>query len=73
MGEQRMTLNYRVPDKQRLEWAMRIVEELGDRPPKTQQEVYAMEQLILHERQKTEIVVQALRRRRAVFSGLLEV
>lgn len=61
MAEERLQLNYRVPDQQRLEWAQKIVEELGDRPPKTQQEVYAMEQLILHERQSTEIVVQALR------------
>lgn len=61
MAERRMTLNYRVPDKQRLEWAQRIVAEMGDRPAKTQTEVYAREQILLHERQKTEIVVQALR------------
>ncbi len=61
MAERRMTLNYRVPDKQRLEWAQRIVAEMGDRPAKTPTEVYAREQIILHERQKTEIVVQALR------------
>ncbi|MEO6787183.1 MAG: LamG-like jellyroll fold domain-containing protein [Chthoniobacteraceae bacterium] len=61
MAERRMTLNYRVPDKQRLEWAQRIVAEMGDRLPKTPTEVYAREQIILHERQKTEIVVQALR------------
>ena len=50
MAEQRMTLKYRVPDQQRLEWARRIVESLGDKAPTTQQEVYATEQLILHER-----------------------
>ena len=61
MAERRMTMKYRVPDKQRLEWAKRIIEEMGDRPPKSQPEVYAREQLILHERQQTEIVVQALR------------
>jgi hypothetical protein len=61
MAEQRMTLNYRVPDKQRVEWAQRTVEAMGDRLAKTPTEVYAREQLILHERQKTEIVVQALR------------
>lgn len=61
MAERRMTLNYRVPDKQRLEWAQRIVTEMGDRLAKTPTEVYAREQIILHERQKTEIVVQALR------------
>ncbi len=61
MVERRMTLNYRVPDKQRLEWAKRIVAEMGDRLPKTTAEIYAREQIFLHERQKTEIVLQALR------------
>ncbi len=61
MEEKRMTMMYRVPDKQRLEWAQRIVAEIGDRLAKTQTEVYAREQIILHERQQTEIVVQALR------------
>ena len=61
MEEKRMTMQYRVPDKQRLEWAQRIVAEMGDRLAKTQTEVYAREQIILHERQQTEIVVQALR------------
>ncbi len=61
MSEARLNLNYRVPDKQRLEWAQRIVEAMGDRPPKSTEEVYAREQVILHERQSTEIVVQALR------------
>ena len=61
MAERRMTLNYRVPDKQRLEWAQRIVAAMGDRLAKTPTEVYAREQILLHERQKTEIVVQALR------------
>ena len=61
MAERRMTLAYRVPDKQRLEWAHRIVTEMGDRLAKTPTEVYAREQILLHERQKTEIVVQAVR------------
>ena len=61
MAEQRMTLKYRVPDKQRLEWAQRVVATMGDRLPKDTSEVYAREQIYLHERQQTEIVVQALR------------
>jgi hypothetical protein len=61
MAESRFELRYRVPDKQRLEWAERIVAEMGDRPPKDTPEVYAREQVILHERQSTEVVVQALR------------
>ena len=61
MIERRMTFKYRVPDAQRLEWAKRIATEIGDRPPKTQVEIYALEQIILHERQQTEIVLQGLR------------
>jgi hypothetical protein len=61
MAERRMTLKYRVPDKQRLEWAQRIVTAMGDRLPRDTTEVYAREQILLHERQQTEIVVQALR------------
>lgn len=61
MAEARLHLKYRVPDKQWLEWAQRIVDEMGDRPPKTTEEVYAKEQIILHERQSTDIVVQAVR------------
>ena len=61
MAEQRMTLNYRVPDKQRLEWARRVVEQLGDRLPETRPEIYAREQIFLHERKRTEVVTQALR------------
>ena len=61
MSEARLNLKYRVPDQQRLEWARRIVDAMGDRLPENTTEVYAREQIILHERQSTEIVVQALR------------
>jgi hypothetical protein len=61
MAEARLPLKYRVPDKQRLEWAQRIVEAMGDRPPKDTTEVYAREQIYLHEWQSTTVVVQALR------------
>ncbi|MEY4176821.1 MAG: hypothetical protein RLY70_395 [Planctomycetota bacterium] len=61
MSETRMRLRYRVPDAQRLEWAQRVVAAMGDRPPKDTTEVYAREQILLHERQSTEIVVQGLR------------
>lgn len=61
MAEHRLTLKYRVPDKQRLEWAQRVVAAMGDRLAKTPTEVYAREQILLHERQQTEVVVQALR------------
>ncbi len=61
MAETRLPLRYRVPDKQRLEWAQRIMEKLGDKLPQTTEEVYAREQVILHQLQSTEVVVQALR------------
>lgn len=61
MAERRMTLDYRVPDRQRLEWARRVVDGMGDRPARTEAEVYAREQLFLAEKQRTEIVLQALR------------
>ena len=61
MAEARLPMKYRVPDKQRLLWAQAIVEKLGDRLPKTTEEVYAREQVMLHERQGTDVVVQAVR------------
>ena len=61
MAEKRMTLKYRVPNKQLLEWSQRIMKDMGDRLPSTTEEVYAREQILLHEAQQTEIVVQALR------------
>ncbi len=61
MSERRMTLKYRVPDAQRLQWAKQIMEKVVDRLPETLQEVYAREQIILHERQQTEIVMQGIR------------
>ena len=61
MAESRFELQYRMPDQQRLEWAQKIVDAMGDRPPKDRTEVYAREQVILHDRQSTEVVVQALR------------
>ncbi len=61
MAEARLDLKYRTPDKQRLEWARRIVDGMGDREPNTTEEVYAQEQILLDEMQSAEIVVQALR------------
>jgi hypothetical protein len=61
MQETRLPMNYRVPDKQRLEWAQRVVAEMGDRLPKDTTEVYAREQVLLDEWQSTEVVVQGIR------------
>jgi hypothetical protein len=61
MAERRLPLNYRVPDKQRLEWAQGVLADMGDRAAKTTTEVYAREQVLLHAMQRTEVVVQGLR------------
>jgi hypothetical protein len=61
MQETRLQLNYRVPDAQRLAWSEKIVEQLGDQLPQTQPEIYAREQIYLHQMQSTEIVLQAIR------------
>ncbi|RMF42219.1 MAG: hypothetical protein D6753_08105 [Planctomycetota bacterium] len=61
MLERRLPMKYRVPDRQRLEWAQRIVEQMGNRLPETQPEIYAREQVFLDQWQSTEVVVQALR------------
>ena len=54
-------MNYRVPDAQRLQWAQQIVEKLGDREPKSSEEIYAREQVFLDQKKTTEIVLQAIR------------
>lgn len=60
MAESRSNLAYRVPDAQRLQWAQGIVEKMGDRLPQTSEEIYAREQIYLHEMQTGEIVVQGI-------------
>ncbi|MFN7563916.1 MAG: PVC-type heme-binding CxxCH protein, partial [Prosthecobacter sp.] len=61
MIEKTLELNYRVPDEQRLAWAKPIAAKIENDVPKTKEEVYAREALILHERQKTSVKLQAIR------------
>lgn len=61
MAEVRPTLAYRTPDAQRLEWANRVIDEMGDGGLKTREQVYAREQIVLNELQETEVVVQGIR------------
>lgn len=61
MAETRMVLNYRTPNRQLREWATNIVSSFAGELPKTSEQVYAREQLILHDRQQTEICLQGLR------------
>ncbi|XZE51613.1 neutral/alkaline non-lysosomal ceramidase N-terminal domain-containing protein [Planctomycetaceae bacterium SH139] len=59
--EQDITLKYRTPDDQRLRWAKPIAAQIEDDRPKTMTEVYAMEAMILHQRQQANVKVQSIR------------
>jgi putative membrane-bound dehydrogenase-like protein len=61
MIEKTLELNYRVPDENRLAWARPIAAKIENDVPKNKEEVYAREALILHERQKTIVKLQAIR------------
>ena len=61
MAERTLPLRYRVPDADRLAWARRITTALGDKLPSNLPEIYAWEAVYLHERQQTELQLQALR------------
>jgi hypothetical protein len=61
MAERTLTLRYRVPDEPRLAWARQLAQSITNRLPQTLPEIYALEAIQLHERQKTELKLQALR------------
>ncbi|WP_395743385.1 PVC-type heme-binding CxxCH protein [Prosthecobacter sp.] len=61
MVEKTLELAYRVPDEKRLAWARPIAAKIVNDVPKNKEEVYAREALILHERQKTSVKLQAIR------------
>lgn len=61
MTQTDLPMRYRVPDAQRLQWAQAIVENIQDDLPKDRLEVYAREQVLLHQMQSTNILVQAIR------------
>jgi hypothetical protein len=56
-----LTFRRRTPDAQRLEWARRIVTEMGERKPKTQIEIYAREQILINAEPARQLKLQALR------------
>lgn len=56
-----LPLNYRVPDAERIEWAKKRVEALQGKLPTDKADIYANEAILLHEKQKTELVLQAIR------------
>lgn len=61
MVEKTLELKYRVPDEERLAWARPIAAKIENDVPKNKEEVYAREALILNERQKTSVKLQAIR------------
>lgn len=61
MAEKKLTLTRRVPDARRLAWARKIVAAMGKRAPRNQREVYAREQVYLHESPRRQLKLQALR------------
>lgn len=61
MAETTLPLNRRIPDAARLKWAHDLVAQVGDRLPRGWSEVYAFEQLRLHEDPTAELKLQAIR------------
>jgi hypothetical protein len=61
MVEKRLKLNYRVPDEAGVAWAKPIAARIENDLAKDRTEVYAKEALVLHERQHTELKLQAIR------------
>jgi len=61
MAERILALGCRAPDEKRLSWALEIAAKLDGRLPQTLPEIYAGEAIALHERQKAELRLQALR------------
>ena len=60
MAQTDLPLKFRVPDAQMLEWARGIVAKT-EGLPKTQPEIYAREQIFLHERPAATLCLQAIR------------
>ena len=61
MAESRLSLNYRIPGEARREWARKMAASLEGKLPQSLPEIYALEAIYLHERPKTELLLQALR------------
>ena len=61
MAQRTLELTYRVPNPERLAWAREKTADFAGRLPRSQLEIYALETLYLHEKQRTELILQALR------------
>jgi len=61
MLERTLRLQRRVPDEARLSWARHMAEKMQGQKPRSRPEVYALEQIHLHEEQVRELKLQVLR------------
>jgi len=61
MKEATLALDRRLCPPERLEWARKVVAGLEGRPVRSQPEIYAREQILLHEDPRAELKLQALR------------
>jgi hypothetical protein len=61
MAQTQLVLDRRVPDASRLAWARGLLAGMGGRPPHSWSDVYAGEQVSLHQEPRVELVLQAIR------------
>jgi hypothetical protein len=61
MAERRLTLRRRVADPQRLTWARQIVAAMAGAKPKTKEQLYALEQVLIAAEPQRELKLQAIR------------
>jgi len=61
MAEQTVKLRRRTPDEDRLAWARARIEALGEKELKSMPDIYAHEQICLHDEPEVELKLQALR------------
>ena len=61
MVEKKLVLDWRRPTPERLQWAKERTDRLGDSLPRSQQDIYATEAVILNNREKAELKLQAIR------------
>ncbi|MFT5128747.1 MAG: hypothetical protein ACI8W8_002365, partial [Rhodothermales bacterium] len=60
IDEQRLSIDRRHPDAERLNWARKIYDAMAGRRPRNRTEVYAEQAVFIHENPRVEVVLQAL-------------
>lgn len=61
MAQRKLTLRRRTPDPDRLSWARQVKQAMEGPVPRSQVEVYACEQIYLHDDPQRELILQAAR------------